>query len=241
MRSDRARCEVAVFDCDGTLANTFEAIRAATEVALTAHGLPLTSLERLKSSVGLSLPTIFDRITGGVLSAAEIDDLVRVYRSVFTEIAAAKVTLFDGIGEQLDLLHDAGVTLTVATSKSRRGVTELLDVLGIADMFAVVVADDMVSHKKPHPQMCEQVMAAVGGRPERATMIGDAIYDIQMGRAAGLRTCAVTWGNQTREQLLAAEPDHIVETPAELADVLIGEAALSGRLADPPASARRTS
>ena len=43
-------------------------------------------------------------------------------------------------------------------------------------------------------------------------MVGDTIYDLQMGAAAGCRTCGVTYGNQSRQQLLAAHPDHLIDT-----------------------------
>ena len=52
-------------------------------------------------------------------------------------------------------------------------------------------------------------------------MIGDAEYDIVMGRAAGYRTCAVTWGNQSRDRLARQQPDHIVDVPEQLAPTLL--------------------
>lgn len=212
--------DLAVFDFDGTLADTFGCIAASTDIALAQLGLPPADEQVLRSSVGLSLPTIFHRVTGGALPEPDIDRLVCAYRSVFDEIASSKVTLFDGVREEIETLHHAGVTLAVATSKSRRGVGRLLGVFEIADLFAVVVTDDMVDRKKPDPQMLHHVLGAVDVGADRAVMVGDAEFDLVMGRAGGMATCAVTWGNGRREQLEACDPTHIVDSPSELATTL---------------------
>lgn len=212
---------VAVFDFDGTLADTFHAIAASTDIALTEAGLPPVDQTVLRSAIGLSLPAIFRKVVGDAV--VDVDSLVSTYRAVFGEVAAAKVRLFDGIGEQLVALRRAGVVLTVATSKSRRGVDELLDALGIADFFAAVVADDMVTAKKPDPEMLHTALTAVGAGPTDAVMIGDAEFDIQMGQAGGTATCAVTWGNGARERLVALGPDYVVNEPGDLARMLLAD------------------
>jgi phosphoglycolate phosphatase len=210
-----------VFDFDGTLADTFTCIAASVDVALSDGGFRPADRELLRSAVGLSLPTVFDVVTGGGLGSEAIRSLVARYRSAFAEVAASAVTLFPGVRKQLEVFGGAGVQLAVATSKSRRAVAELLDGLGIAGLFAVVVADDMVVRKKPDREMLDRVSAMLEVAPGASVMIGDAEYDIVMGRAAGYRTCAVTWGNQSRDRLARQQPDHIVDTPEQLAPTLL--------------------
>ena len=55
-------------------------------------------------------------------------------------------------------------------------------------------------------------MGSLGIEGSQTLVVGDTIYDLQMGAAAGCRTCGVTYGNQSRQQLLAAHPDHLIDT-----------------------------
>ncbi len=96
----------------------------------------------------------------------------------------------------------------------------MLDCLGVGSHFSVVVSDEDVVHKKPHPEMVLVACEKSGVQPANVLVIGDTVYDIEMGRRAGAWTCAVTWGNQTADQLATERPDFIVESVAALHDVI---------------------
>jgi len=74
---------------------------------------------------------------------------------------------------------------------------------------------------KPDREMLDRVSAALEVAPAASVMIGDTEYDIVMGRAAGYRTCAVTWGNHSRDRLARQQPDHILDAPEQLAPTLL--------------------
>jgi phosphoglycolate phosphatase len=69
--------------------------------------------------------------------------------------------------------------------------------------------------------MLDRISAVLDIDPGASVMIGDAEYDITMGQAAGYRTCAVTWGNQSRDRLARQQPDHIVDAPEQLTPTLL--------------------
>ena len=99
------------------------------------------------------------------------------------------------------------IVLGIATGKSRRGLRHVLSNPDLAGRFATTqVADDHPS--KPHPSMALQAMTESGA--VRGVMIGDTTFDMQMGRAAGLKTIGVSWGYHA-EQALRAQADRMVD------------------------------
>ena len=79
----------------------------------------------------------------------------------------------------------------------------------------VVSANDVQRHK-PHPEPVEKILAALHVKSEETLVVGDASYDILMGRAAGCRTCGVTYGNQSATDLKNAGADYLVDDFAEV-------------------------
>ena len=91
----------------------------------------------------------------------------------------------------------------MATGKSRAGIRSLFDTHELEQFFDTIwCADD--GPGKPHPFMVEMAMDSLGVEPDSAVMIGDAIHDIAMGRAAGVRTLGVSWGFGAAHELEAA-------------------------------------
>ncbi|NIR61898.1 MAG: HAD-IA family hydrolase, partial [Gammaproteobacteria bacterium] len=106
-----------------------------------------------------------------------------------------------------------------ATGKARRGLDRALADTGIDALFdASRCADEACS--KPHPQMLHELMAALGGAPERTLMVGDTEHDMLMAHAAGVDPLAVAYGVHERERLLSHRPVACVETPAEIPEWL---------------------
>jgi phosphoglycolate phosphatase len=210
---------LAVWDFDGTLADTFAAIRAAADRALAGHGLPAADVTLLRSLVGRNLSHIFDRLTGGD-DARLVAALTEAYYREFAETGPAHTTLFPGIDDLLEELGRHDVASAIATSKSRVGVALMLERLGVAGLFDPVISDDDVVEKKPLPEMVFRACEHHGVEPDDAVVIGDTIFDVEMGHAAGAATIAVTWGNHDRELLRQARPTHLVDDVRQLADAL---------------------
>jgi phosphoglycolate phosphatase len=99
--------------------------------------------------------------------------------------------------------------LGVATGKSRRGLSHILDAHGLNAHFVTTqVADDHPS--KPHPSMLLAALAETGTEAARAVMIGDTTFDIEMGLAAGMATVGVAWGYHPVAELAAAGADTVI-------------------------------
>lgn len=208
-----------MWDFDGTIADTFAAIRHAVDDALGQRDLAPGDPVVLRRAVGLPLDAVFAAVTG-VVDPLVLEDLAVRYRRAFTARLAQEVRLFDGMDDALEGAAALGVPMAIATSKGGPSITAAVGHLGIADRFAAIVGADDVAEPKPSPQMLEVVGRRLGVAPAAMVMIGDAVYDVEMGRRAGATTVAVTWGNQDRPDLEEAGPDACVDDVASLAALL---------------------
>jgi len=214
---------LAVFDCDGTLVDGQAHVCDAMERGLADAGLAVPSRPEILRGVGLSLPLAVRRLAPEG-TPEQHARAVESYRASFfaaREEGRFSEPMFDGIGELLGGLHRAGWRLGVATGKSDRGLQYCLATHGIGDLFCTLQTADR-HPSKPHPSMIQQAMAEARAAPADTVMIGDTVYDIEMGRAAGCRALGVAWGYHDPAELLAAGAEAVAETPEHLGEMLDG-------------------
>lgn len=205
-----------IFDFDGTIGDTASLIVETMQQTMRLLDYPVKSREECLTTIGLPLAKCFTAILP--ISSEQGDECAAVYRDIFERnAAAAGVKTFPHVEETLRALHDKGLTLTIATSRQRPSLEAFLQQLGLLDVFSYIVTVNDVEHAKPAPDMVLQTLRYLKADPKDTLVVGDAAYDILMGNAAGTVTCAVTYGNGTREELLSAKPDHMVD---DFADIL---------------------
>jgi phosphoglycolate phosphatase len=216
-----ARYRLTVFDLDGTLIDSQQHILANSRAAFAACDLPPPEPAALLSRVGLPLADCliagYAAVAGRDPAPALLDRLQAAYFAAARANGWAGITLFPGIGELLTALAGAGARLAIATSKGREGTSTILDLLGLTDLFELVVCHDDGLPQKPDPAMLRHIMEHSGAPAKDLVMVGDTTFDLAMGRAAGTDTCAVTWGHHDRTDLAAEAPTHLAADPAELA------------------------
>lgn len=214
---------LVVFDVDGTLVDSQAHIFAAMERGFAGLGLPVPSREKVLEIVGLSLPEAIYRLApeqDRETRAALVEGYKSGYMDLRAEGAEHLSPLFSGARVALDaLLTQPDTLLGVATGKSRRGLSHLIDQHNLHDHFITTqVADDHPS--KPHPSMLYQTLRESGAGADRAIMVGDTEFDIEMARAAGFRAVGVSWGYHAADRLHRAGAHVVVDDFDELMQVL---------------------
>lgn len=211
--------KLVLFDCDGTLVDSAGLIHQGMQQTFAHFGHPVPSLAATKSIIGLTLDIAIARLLGRVHADDEAQAMTAHYRSIFAGLrgeAHAAEQPFDGIPAVIEALgRREDVILGAVTGKSRPGLKRVLDNNGWSGLFMVArTADDCPS--KPHPAMVTECCDEAGVVARETIVIGDAIYDMQMAKAAGATAIGVCWGYAAVDELFAAGADAVVERPADL-------------------------
>ena len=214
--------KAVLFDCDGTIADSAGLICMIMERAFRRFDLDPPSTEATRAIIGLSLDKAVQALRPS-LDEATVLEVAEGYRIEYrAERARPDFTeaLFAGMGELVRTLSQRDdVLVGMVTGKSRRGVAALTAHHGIAECFhAVRTADDCPS--KPHPAMVLECCGEFGIEAERAVVVGDTTFDMEMAKAAGARAIGVTWGSHSDELMRGAGADEIVEDVEALATTL---------------------
>ncbi len=203
-----------VFDLDGTLVDSFDDISAAFRRSFHVIGSEPPSADVVRTMIGKPLADMYAPFA----PADAIAQLVAEYRRDYSERCADLTRPFPGIVDLLGALRTQGHALAVATTKTTWMARTVIGRLGLDAHVDHVQGTDGFPHK-PAPDVIHHALAGVGR--QGSWMVGDTVFDVAAGRAAGLRTCAVTWGVHEEQRLRDAEPDAIVTTVEELSTVLL--------------------
>lgn len=215
----------AIFDLDGTLADTAGDLMAAANAALAPRGLPpLTSADRAFAGRGAR-----EMIRRSLALAERPDDTpeaLTLIDAIYPDLLAAyedriahESALFEGVEAAMDTLTGNGWRIGICTNKPERLALLLLDALGVRRRFAAILGSDTLHVRKPDPEHFRETARRSGADPARSVMIGDTLTDLTTARRAGV-PCVLTGFGFAAEPLDQLAPDAVVAHFDELAPVL---------------------
>lgn len=201
---------LVILDFDGTLADTQPIIVASLQATLEALHLPPHTEAECAAIIGLPLAECFATLCG--VDNATAERCAEVYRRLFDELnTGGGVRLFPHVLDTIKTLHAKGLRMAICSSRGRPTLEGFVRDFQLEPYVEMVVSANDVQHHKPHPEPVQIILNKLGIPAEEALVVGDASYDILMGRAAGCRTVGVTYGNQSADQLRAAGADHLID------------------------------
>ncbi len=202
-----------IFDLDGVIIDSRSVMkkvfaRAFKEIV----GPGEAPFEEFKKHLGLGLPKILEKM-----------GLPPEMRDVFVRESyrlAGQIKVFDSITKVLKTLSLNNILLGIATGKDGKRSRSLLSQLGLLSYFNLIVGSDEVKNGKPAPDIILVQLAYFHSNPEQTLMIGDAISDIQAGKAASVFVAAALWGIEENEKLIQERPNYILQTPEDILSVI---------------------
>lgn len=202
-----------LFDLDGTLLDSAADICGAVQQVLSGHVSEPPPFDYLKSFIGFHLDAVFTSVLPHY-SRRQFDEMIEAYKRNYLERRHASTMLFPGVIETLEKLGGRKATATTKGTTTTRAV---LEQFGLLPYFDHVQGTDGFPCK-PAPDVLRHSMQALGARPEECLFIGDSETDMEAGRRAGVRICAVNYGYGKPEALAKWEPDYRVSDLRELLD-----------------------
>lgn len=211
--------ELVIFDWDGTLIDSEANIVQCMQWMINDLNLPERTASQLSNIIGLGLYEALNTLFPEHDTDA-YQEMVERYRYHF--LSSDPSMPFPGAEDVLSHLANNRYLLAVATGKGRRGLDKALDNTGFRQWFhATRCADE--TRSKPHPQMLEEILDELGVEPQRAVMIGDTEYDLQMAKNAGVHAIGVSYGVHDVDRLQQCEPLLVIDEIRTLLNWLDGE------------------
>lgn len=189
---------VILFDLDGTLIDSTEAVHEGFCVAFDAHGKPPLTQTSVTSLIGLPLDIMFERL--GVLQE-EIPSYIDAYKVHYRTIAKPKTKLLECAREAVHLASEFA-RVGIVTTKTSRYSKELLEHMEIMHYFEVIIGREDVLHPKPHPEPIHKALESMQLSPnDRTWMVGDTCLDVLAAQEAGIQHVALTSGYGDAESI----------------------------------------
>jgi phosphoglycolate phosphatase len=203
---------VYLFDIDGTLLDSALDICGAVRQALdNCPDCPPVTFDFLKSYIGRHLFDLFGDVFPGA-PQSRMDELLLTYRQLYLARGHSMTSVYPGVAEGLAALGGRKGTATTKGTPTTRAV---LEQFGLIQYIDHVQGTDGFPCK-PAPDVIFTALKALDARPEDCLFVGDSAADMEAGRRAGVKTCAVTYGYGKREDLAAFTPDYWVGDLREL-------------------------
>jgi phosphoglycolate phosphatase len=203
---------VYIFDIDGTLLDSAPDICAAVQQVLeTLPGCPPISFETLRGFIGYHLIETFGTVLPEC-SPERAQELILEYRRIYLGREHKMTSVFPGVAEGLRALAGRKTTATTKGTPTTRAVLEMF---GLIEHFEHVQGTDGIPCK-PAPDVLFAAMKAMGAAPEECLMVGDSAADMEAGKRAGVKTCAVRYGYGNSQDMARFNPDYWIDDLREL-------------------------
>jgi len=216
--------QMILIDVDGTLVDSVPDLAYCVDEMMKQMEMPTHGVDKVRNWVGNGVDRLVQRALIGQLDGDPDEALFEKARPIFLELYADNVSkrsvLYDGIREGLDYLKAQAYQLGCVTNKAEQFTIPLLNDLGVHDDFSIVICGDTLPKKKPDPLPLLHAAEHFKVAPENALMIGDSISDVKAARAAGFQIVCMSYGYNHGEDIRNYDPDLVIDSMAELKDIL---------------------
>jgi N-acetyl-D-muramate 6-phosphate phosphatase len=188
------------FDLDGTLADTAPDLAAALNQVLKERNKPAISLETVRPSVSLGGNAMIKLAFAIAEDDPEFEDLKQRFLEIYHERLHQDTHIFPGIENVLNYLEEQNMIWGVVTNKPAWLTNPVMEQLNLTQRAACIVSGDTTEYSKPHPGSLLHACEIAHCDPETSLYIGDALRDIEAGRAAGMKTLTADYGYIAKDE-----------------------------------------
>ncbi|MDR1008376.1 MAG: HAD family hydrolase [Campylobacteraceae bacterium] len=181
---------VLLFDMDGTIIDSTEAITESFETAFRSLGKDIGDVSKVLPLIGYPLDEIFVKLG---IKKENTDDFINAYKAHYRIIAKRKTKLISGAKEAVREAYGFA-RLGIVTTKTSLYTKKILEYFGILRQFEVVIGREDTTHTKPHPEPILKALRTMDADKRNAWMIGDTILDMGAGKAADIECAGVLCG-----------------------------------------------
>jgi phosphoglycolate phosphatase len=211
--------DAVLLDFDYTLVDSSAGAIDCVNTALRGLGLPEAEPERIRSTIGLSLPDTL-RALAPPSARRNAEEFQRLFLERAETVMVERTVLIEGARDAVRALGARGIRLAIASTKYRVRIEAILAREGLLGSFEVIVGGEDVRRHKPDPEALERALTALGVRRQRALYAGDSAVDAETARRAGLPFAALLSGTTLRAEFEGHAVSAFLESVGELPNLV---------------------
>src|SRR5689334_9626128 len=191
------RFDTVIYDLDGTLIDSAKDMQVAVSHVLADHGLPAVTEDDVRNYMGQGSKVTMNRAFskyGKTLDDAQLSAVTREFVRNYEADPVSNTTAFAGVSDVVARFDRLGLRQGVCTNKFERPSRMILEHLKLMPPISDLAGADTFPVRKPDPRHILMLVERMGGKPDRAVMVGDSIHDVHAAHAAGLPAVLVSWG-----------------------------------------------
>lgn len=211
---NQKKYELIIFDWDGTIIDSQAHITGCMQRAIADENLSVPKESQIRHIIGLSLTRAIEKLFPDI-DQTVVQRVEDNYRQHFFSDTEPASDLFSGTADVIRDLHADGYYLAVATGKGRYGLDIALEKTGLKPYFHITRCADE-TRSKPDPLMLDEILTDLDLPSERAIMVGDTSYDMDMANNIKMDSIAVTYGMHDRQDLENSKPTYFINSIEQL-------------------------
>lgn len=211
--------KAVIFDMDGTILNTLEDLKNATNYSLRQFNMQERTLEEVRMFVGNGIRKLVERAVPAGTSAEKIDEVLDVFLKYYEVHSADNTSSYPGIHELVEKLKAAGIKTAVSTNKADAPAQELGKEY-FNGIFDLIVGQRDGLRTKPAPDSVNEILKILNIQKKDAVYVGDSDVDVQTAANSGLDFIGVSWGFRGRKFLQEKGAKNIVDSADEILDLV---------------------
>lgn len=210
--------KAVIFDLDGTLSDSIHSMKYCGDRAVAPYGYGPFSEKQYCYFVGDGAANLVRRAlaAGGDCEGVHFEEAYARYKELFAKNCMYQVKPYDGIVELLEQLRERGLRLAVLSNKPHAETLRVVETLFAPGTFDCIQGQQEGVPMKPDPTGALRIMKQLQAEGGECLYLGDTATDMKTGKAAGAFTVGVLWGFRTREELIQAQADAVIDSPAML-------------------------
>jgi len=210
------KISLIVYDFDGTLVDTLDDIALSVNLTLKELDQPLLDKEIVKTCVGSGVAMLMTRALNGS-GVQDIESAVALFRKHYADHLMDNSNFYPHCRETIEFFSDR--KQAICSNKPEDFVRKILASLDCLHPFPSIIGGDSFKTRKPDPEGLNHLLAQYRLSPDEVVMVGDSAVDIETGRNANVRTCAVTYGMGHLQALKSLKPDWTINDISELKQI----------------------
>jgi phosphoglycolate phosphatase len=211
------RYRAVLFDLDGTLVDSYNALAEAVNYARRQQGLDELSAARIRDFVGDGLERLLQRAFNMTVVPRAVQN---AFESRYDEICCGESKVLADVEATLEELQKLGVEMAVCTNKPTSFSKKILEFLNLAPYFRDIVGPDVAGARKPDAQHVLRTLESTQCEPSQALFVGDMPIDVHAAHASGIAVAVVPTGSSSEDQLRASHPDHYLDRFSDLLKIV---------------------